>query len=44
MALTHYNLTSTNEKVLQLLASTNLIKEEPIQPKKNPCYEKPSIT
>jgi hypothetical protein len=26
------------------LASTNLIKEEPIQPKKNPCYEKPSIT
>jgi hypothetical protein len=44
MALAHYNPTSTNEKALQLLASTNLIEKEPIQPKKNPLHEEPSIT
>jgi hypothetical protein len=35
MALTHYNPTSTNEKALQLLSSTNSIEISPIQLEKN---------
>jgi hypothetical protein len=42
--LLNYNPTSTNEKALQLLTSTNLIEEEPIQPKKNFLYDEPSTT
>jgi hypothetical protein len=44
IALAHYNPTSTNEKPLQLLISTSLIEEEPIQLEKNPIYEEPSMT
>jgi site-specific recombinase XerD len=41
MALAHYNPTSTNEKALQLLSSTNSIEKEPIQLEKKPIYDKP---
>jgi hypothetical protein len=44
MDLANYNPTSTNEKALQLLSSTNSIKINSIQEKKKPIYEKPSIT
>jgi hypothetical protein len=40
MALAHYNPTSTNEKALQFLTSTNLIEEELI----NSIYEEFLIT
>jgi hypothetical protein len=43
IALAHYNPTSTDEKALQLLASTNLIEKESIQPKKDPLYEEPNL-
>jgi hypothetical protein len=43
MVLAHYNPISINEKALQLLSSTSLIEEEPIQLKKKPIYEEPSI-
>jgi hypothetical protein len=44
MALAHYNLTSTNEKALQLLSSTNSMEIIPLQLEKKPIYEEPSIT
>jgi hypothetical protein len=44
MVLAHYNPTSTNEKALQLLSSTNSIEKQPIQLEKKPIYEESSIT
>jgi hypothetical protein len=44
MALAHYNPTSTIEKALQLLSSTNSIEISPIQVEKKPIYEEPPIT
>jgi hypothetical protein len=44
MALAHYNPTSTNEKALQLLSSTNSMEIIPLQLEKKPIYEEPSIT
>jgi hypothetical protein len=43
MALIHYNPTSTNEKVLQLISSTNSMEILPLQIEKKPIYEEPSI-
>jgi hypothetical protein len=44
MELTHYNLTITNEKVLQPLSSSNTIEKQPIQLQKKPIYEEPPTT
>jgi hypothetical protein len=44
MALAHYNPTSTNEKALYLLSSTNTMEIQPIHLEKKPIYEEPSIT
>jgi hypothetical protein len=44
MVLAHYNPTSTNEKALQLLSSTNSMEILPLQLEKKPTYEEPSIT
>jgi hypothetical protein len=44
MALAHYNPTSTNEKALHLLSSTNTTEIQPLRSEKKPIYEEPSIT
>jgi hypothetical protein len=44
MALAHYNLTSTNEKALQFLSSTNSMEILPLRIDKKPIYEEPLIT
>jgi hypothetical protein len=44
MALVHYNPTSTNEKALQFLSSTNSMEILLLQIEKKPIYEEPSIT